>query len=103
MKRIFLAASLLIAATTFTGTATVNASPLSTSSKSGDGVHIPASQVPVAVMASFNSNFPTATNVRWEREREHGRTVYQADFLLNGKRWRAEFSANGTLLSSGPR
>ena len=102
MKKIFLAASLLIAATTFTGISSANAAVI-ISAKSGGGVHIPASQVPGVVRASFASNFPSATNVRWERETEHGRTQYQADFLQNGQRWRAVFASNGTLLKAGPR
>ena len=102
MKRIFLAASLLIAATTFTGITAVNASTLSTTSKGG-GQHIPASQVPAPVMASFNSQFPTATNVQWQKETEHGQTTYQASFNMNGKKWRAVYSSTGTLLSAGPR
>jgi hypothetical protein len=102
MKKILLAASLLIAATSFTGINSANAAGI-VSVKSGGGVHIPASQVPVAVRASFASNFPNATNVRWERETEHGRIQYQADFIQNGQRWRAVFASNGTLLSAGPR
>ncbi|HEX5154384.1 MAG TPA: hypothetical protein VFW07_23210 [Parafilimonas sp.] len=98
MKRIFLAASLLIAATSFTGS--FNTTSVLESAKR-DGKHIPASEVPAPVMASFNENFPTAANVQWEKEKEHGAIVYQADFLKNGKRWRAVFAKNGTLLSSG--
>ena len=101
MKKIFLAASLLIAATTFTGISSANAAVIAVAK--ADGVHIPASQVPVAVRATFHADFPTATNVRWEREREHGQTQYQADFIQNGQRWRAIFASNGTLLSAGPR
>lgn len=100
MKKIFLAASLIIAATSLTTVNVANASTVSVASK-GDGQHIPASQVPAPVIVSFNSDFPTAKNVRWEKEREHGQTVYQADFMLNGKRWRAEYAPDGTLLSSG--
>ena len=101
MKKVFLAASLIIAAASFTAVNQANASTASVASK-GDGQHIPASQVPAPVIASFNANFPTATNVRWEKEKEHGQTIYQADFQLNGKRWRAEFKPNGTMLSAGP-
>jgi len=101
MKRIFLAASLLIAATSFTGSFNANASTVSVlENAKRDGRHIPASEVPPAVMASFNDNFPTATNVQWEKEREHGAVVYQADFLKNGKKWRAVFAKDGTLLSA---
>ena len=102
MKRIFLAASLIIAATSFTGSLNANASTVSILAESAkrDGRHIPASEVPALVMASFNENFPTATNVQWEKEREHGAVVYQADFLKNGKKWRAVFAKDGTLLSA---
>ena len=97
-----MAASLIIAATSFTGSFNANASTVSILAESAkrDGVHIPASEVPSPVIASFNENFPTATNVQWEREKEHGAIVYQADFLKNGKRWRAVFAKDGTLLKS---
>ena len=102
MKRIFLATSLLIAATSFTGNLNANASTISVLAKSAkrDGIHISPSQVPAQVMASFNEKFPTAANVQWEKEKEHGAVVYQADFIKNGKRWRAVFAADGTLLKS---
>jgi len=102
MKRIFMAASLLVAATSFTGINSANATIEIALSK-GDGQHISPSQVPAPVMASFNSHFPNATNVQWEREKEHGAIVYQADFTMNGKRWRATFASDGTMLSAGPR
>lgn len=102
MKKIILAASLIIAATSIAGTTSAYAST-SNVLLSGGGKHISASAVPAPVMASFNANFPTATNTQWEKEKEHGQTTYQADFQLNGKRWRAVFAPDGTLLSSGPR
>ena len=69
MKRIFLAASLLIAATSFTSNLNANASTVSVLTKSakGGGKHIPASEVPAPVMASFNEKFPTAANAQWEK------------------------------------
>jgi len=66
--------------------------------KSGDGKHIPPSQVPAPVMQSFNSMFPNARNVQWEVEKEHGSTVYQAEFTQNGTRYKAEFAPDGTFL-----
>ncbi|CAN5816596.1 hypothetical protein BH10BAC2_BH10BAC2_26650 [soil metagenome] len=101
MKKIFLAASLLIAATSFTGFSSANAATVTAIAKKGQ--HIPASEVPAPVMATFNSTFPTATNVKWEKEREDSGLQYQADFTQNGVRWRARFSKNGTLLNAGPR
>lgn len=101
MKRIFLAASLIIAATSFSGSINANASTVSVlESAKRDGIHISPSEVPAAVMASFNENFPTAMNAQWEKEKKHGAIVYQADFLKNGKRWRAVFAKDGTLLKS---
>ncbi len=102
MKKIFLAAALIIAATSITGVTIANASTVTVLS-SGDGQHIPASAVPAPVRASYHSNFPGGSNAQWEKEREHGQTVYQVDFLNNGKRWRAVFAPDGTLLSSGRR
>lgn len=90
MKKILFAASLLIAASTFAAPAHVNAAKFS--SETGKGRHIPASQVPAAILSTFNSQYPTATNVRWELEREHGQTVYQAQFLLNGKRMKVQYA-----------
>jgi hypothetical protein len=94
MKKILLAVSLLLAGATFANANNVTVVTIA----SGDGVHISASQVPGPVLASFNSMFPGATRVRWEREREHGKTTYQADFVLNGKRMKATFAADGTYL-----
>ncbi len=105
MKRIFLAVSLIIAAASVTNVLQANSSVTAVNLKSGgddgSGKHIAPSQLPQAVMASFNTNFPTATNAQWEKEREHGGTTYKADFQLNGKRWRAVFAPDGTILSSG--
>jgi hypothetical protein len=101
MKKIFLAASLLLAATTFTGTYSANATAITVMAKKG--VDIPASEVPPAVMTTFNNTFPNATNVRWEKEREDSGLQYQADFNQGSVRWRARFSKSGKLLSAGPR
>jgi hypothetical protein len=103
MKRIFLAASIIIAATSFTSSVNANASTITAVSKSGDGQHIPASAVPAPVRDSYHSHFPGGTNAQWQKESEHGGTVYQVDFLNNGKRWRTVFAPDGTLLSSGRR
>ncbi len=97
MKKVLLAALMLFSicsfATVNTGTATV----LQTS-VSGDGRHIPASDVPNAVVKSFNRHFPNAKNVSWEVEREHGSKVYSARFRQNGQCKQAEFLPSGTLV-----
>lgn len=98
MKKVLLAASLFISAATFAGYN--HANTVNTTVDAG-GNHIPASQVPAAVKATFISMFPGAANVRWQVEREHGQVVYQADFQLHGQRWRAVFSADGTFVKGG--
>ncbi len=66
--------------------------------KSGGGQHIPASQVPAAVMSTFNTMFPNAKNVQWQVEKEHGSIVYQAEFTQHGVRYKAKFAPDGTFL-----
>ena len=101
MKKIFFAASLIIAATSITCVTSAKASTVTVLSSGDDGQHISASAVPAQVRASFHADFPGASNAQWEKEREHGQTAFQVDFLNNGKKWRAVFAPDGTLLSSG--
>jgi hypothetical protein len=96
MKKIILAALLLTSLSSVVlanGTVTSNVIV-----NSGGGRHISASEVPAPVMATFNSMFLGATNVQWQIEKEHGSTVYQAEFTQNGKRWKAQFAPDGTFL-----
>ena len=90
MKKIFLAASLLIAVVSFAGNFNGATTP-AYSQASGGGIHIPASKVPASILATFNAQYPTATNVRWEVEREHGQIVFQATFLLNGVQMKVKY------------
>lgn len=100
MKRLILAAFLLSAVSV--SFANGNAKSLVTYMKSGGddggGKHISPSQVPDAVMTTFNNKFPNANNVQWEVEKEHGSKVYQAEFSQNGKRFKAQFAPDGTFL-----
>ena len=98
MKKILLAASLLIAATSFAGS--YNASSVKMAMEVKKGRHISASQVPAPVMSTFNSMFPTANNVQWEVERDNGKVVFTAKFTVNGQRQSARFLANGTYIGS---
>lgn len=102
MKKFFLSAGLIITAVSFTATTQTNAASF-TVIKKGDGQPIPASSVPAPVRTSFNAQYPSATNVQWEKEKEHGQVVYQADFKMNGKRWRVVYTADGGLINAGPR
>lgn len=59
--------------------------------------HINSSQVPAAVLSSFNSRYPTAGGqIEWEKE--NGNT-YKVKFFINGQRWQALFAADGSFIS----
>ena len=92
MKKVLLAASLLIAVVSFAGNFN-GATNAAYAQASGGGIHIPASKVPASIRATFNAQYPTATNVSWEVEREHGQLVYQATFLLNGVKMKVKYPA----------
>jgi hypothetical protein len=97
MKKLMLAACLLASAGSFAAPK-ANLSTYSVN-KSGDGQHIPASQVPALVKRDKNARYPGSTNTRWELESEHGMKTYKADFIkANGQRTKAEWLADGTFL-----
>jgi hypothetical protein len=58
--------------------------------------HIAASQVPAAVMSTFNTKYPSASGqIEWEIE--HGNT-YKVKFFIGSQRWQAQFITNGTFI-----
>lgn len=96
MKTVILAACMLASVGSF-ATPKENLSMYAV--KSGDGQHIPASEVPRPVKQDFHARYPNATNTRWELESEHGMQVYQAEFRkANGQKTKAEWLADGTFL-----
>ncbi|RPD51408.1 MULTISPECIES: hypothetical protein [Chitinophagaceae] len=66
----------------------------------GDNNDIAASEVPAAVMSSFNSKYTNVTNAEWEKEERNGATVYEVDFRANNKEIKAIFDTNGGLIES---
>src|ERR1041384_806003 len=96
MKKILFAALMLTSVSVFASQATAVTHVVSL--KSGGGKHISPSDVPTAVMTTFNNKFPTATNVQWEVQKEDGGKIYQAEFTQNGKRFKAQFAPDGTFL-----
>ena len=97
-EKVLLAAALFISASSFAGYYNFNANSV---------VEAKATHPGITGTGSSKNNIckhvPDATNVRWQLETEHGKNVYQADFLLNGARWRAVFNADGTLIKAGAR
>jgi hypothetical protein len=62
------------------------------------GTRIAAADVPSAVMTAFNTKYPNAANVEWEKEKEKGKIMYEAEFQFNGKKTEAEFSEDGKFV-----
>ncbi|MEI6312655.1 MAG: PepSY-like domain-containing protein [Bacteroidota bacterium] len=52
---------------------------------------------PVEVINAFTLRFPTATNVKWEKENEH---EFEASFLLNGLNYAANYSDKGQWIET---
>ncbi|MES1226086.1 MAG: hypothetical protein ABUT20_61995 [Bacteroidota bacterium] len=66
------------------------------SNDSSDDGHISAAQVPTAVMATYNSRYPSASGqIEWETE--HGNT-YKVKFFIGAQRWQAQFKTDGTFI-----
>ena len=51
--------------------------------------------VPEAVKSAFSAKYSTATDIKWEDAHENDKQTYKAKFMLNGKKMKAEFDANG--------
>jgi hypothetical protein len=58
---------------------------------------IAASDVPQAVLDSFNGKYPGAKSVEWEVEKENGKLYFEAEFELEGKEKEAYFRPDGTF------
>jgi len=60
-------------------------------------IDIASSDVPEAVMSSFNSKYPQAKDTEWEIEKEDGKLYYEAEFKLDGKKKEAYFRPDGSF------
>jgi thiol:disulfide interchange protein len=54
--------------------------------------------VPAPVQTAFSAKYSTATEVKWEDAHENNVQTYKAKFMVNGKKMKAEFDANGGLV-----
>ena len=97
MRKLIFAAIMLVSVSYFTY-AGKNVIGSTTFTALRDGRDIPASEVPIAVRSSFREMFPNARNVQWEVKREDGRRIFEADFTRNGRRFEADFLADGTFI-----
>jgi hypothetical protein len=60
-----------------------------------DNKEISANDVPAPIQTAFSAKYSTATDVKWEDAHEGTKQTYKAKFMLNGKKMKAEFDANG--------
>jgi hypothetical protein len=85
MKKFIFAITLLVASASYATPASIM------NAKSGDGIHISASQVPARILNAFRAAYPSATRVEWEKELEHGTVEYKVSFYLNGSKMRVRY------------
>jgi hypothetical protein len=52
---------------------------------------------PEAVQTAFNSKFPNASKVIWDKENRH---IFEAEFMMNGKKHSANFTVEGKWLET---
>jgi hypothetical protein len=55
-------------------------------------------KVPGAVVSSFKTKYPTATNTKWITEKKDNKTIYEAQFKNDGKEIEAEFNDDGSFI-----
>jgi hypothetical protein len=61
-------------------------------------IKILVSDVPQAVISSFQVKYPAASAVEWEAEKADGHLAFEAEFRENGKSKEAYFKPDGTFL-----
>jgi hypothetical protein len=59
---------------------------------------IVSSDVPQAANSAFQQKYPAAQNVEWEAEKADGHLVFEAEFMMDGKKKEAYFKPDGTFL-----
>ena len=59
---------------------------------------ITANDVPASVQSAFSAKYSTATDVKWEDAHENNVQTYKAKFVVNGKKMKAEYDANGGFI-----
>ena len=59
---------------------------------------IPVSNVPASVQTAFKDKYITATEAIWEDAHENDIQTYKVKFMLDDKKMKAEFDANGVLI-----
>jgi hypothetical protein len=55
-------------------------------------------KVPGAVVNSFKTKYPSATNTKWITEKKDGKTIYEAQFKNGTEEVEAEFNEDGSFI-----
>jgi hypothetical protein len=63
-----------------------------------DKTDVPVSEVPAAVVTTFNTRYPGATGARWEKKRVNDHDVYEAEFKVNNDDKEVKIEENGTFI-----
>lgn len=56
-------------------------------------------EVPMPVKDAFMAKYPGAADVKWEKETEEAKVIYEAEFKMETKEMEALFEENGTFVS----
>ncbi len=57
-----------------------------------------AVEVPASVKSAFSAKYSTVTDAVWEDAHENNQDTYKVKFTVDGKKMKAEYSADGTLI-----
>ncbi len=55
-------------------------------------------KVPAAVVNSFKTKYPVATDTKWITEKKDGKTIYEAQFKSGKDEIEAEFNEDGSFI-----
>jgi len=73
---------------------------LSTCANAAEEKKITVQQVPKPVLEAFHKAYPQALDVKYEVEKDAGKTVYEVEFKEQGIKREATYAAEGTLLET---
>jgi len=65
----------------------------------GDEVKMAFADVPAPVQATLNRESGNAKIDKVDKETDEGKTIYEADVMVNGKNWELKVTPDGKLIS----
>jgi hypothetical protein len=55
-------------------------------------------EIPAVVQSAFTSKYPAASETKWERGKENGKSTYKVKFMSDQKKIKAEFGEDGKFI-----